>query len=56
MVSFDVESLFTNVFVKKCLYVVSNKLRDYDLSKKRVELLENCLDDSYFLFQGQYYL
>ncbi|XP_075975703.1 uncharacterized protein LOC142976300 [Anticarsia gemmatalis] len=56
MVSFDVESLFTNVPIQDCLDVVEMKLRENGLSSEYVVLLKNCLEGNYFLYRGQYYL
>lgn len=56
MVSFDVESLFTNVPVKECLEVVRQKLRENNISENFIVLLRNCLEGNYFLYRGQYYL
>ncbi|XP_075980176.1 uncharacterized protein LOC142979382 isoform X1 [Anticarsia gemmatalis] len=56
MVSFDVESLFTNVPIKECLDVVKTKLEDNEMPFNYIDLLKNCLDGNYFLFQGQHYL
>ncbi|XP_063385554.1 uncharacterized protein LOC134671624 [Cydia fagiglandana] len=56
MVSFDVESLFTNVPVKECLEVVRRKLSDEGISESVMVLLRNCLEGSYFLYCGKHYL
>ncbi|XP_063629974.1 uncharacterized protein LOC134801365 [Cydia splendana] len=56
MVSFDVESLFTNVPLKECLGIVKTKLIDNELPEEYVTLLEHCLEGNYFLYQGQFYL
>ncbi|XP_048001637.1 uncharacterized protein LOC125238369 [Leguminivora glycinivorella] len=56
MVSFDVESLFTNVPVKECLEVVRRKLSDSGMSETIMVLLRNCLEGSYFLYRGKHYL
>ncbi|XP_063540745.1 uncharacterized protein LOC134749659 [Cydia strobilella] len=56
MVSFDVESLFTNVPVKECLEVVRGKLSDGGISESVMVLLRNCLEGSYFLYNGKHYL
>ncbi|XP_041989067.1 uncharacterized protein LOC121740442 [Aricia agestis] len=56
MVSFDVESLFTNVPVKDCIEVIKNKLCDHELPKEYIVLIEHCLDGNYLLFRDQYYL
>ncbi|KAL0870054.1 hypothetical protein ABMA27_006218 [Loxostege sticticalis] len=56
MVSFDVESLFTNVPLKDCLEVIKDRLFDNELPSEYVVLLQNCLDGNYLLYRGQYYL
>lgn len=56
LVSFDVESLFTNVPIKDCLDVVREKLIDSELPSQYVVMLRNCLDGNFFLYQGQHYL
>lgn len=56
MVSFDVESLFTNVPIKDSLEVIESKLEDNGLSKDYVVLLKHCLDGNFFLYRGQHYL
>ena len=56
MVSFDVQSLFTNVPINECLTVIREKLRKNSLSEEYIILLEHCLEGNYFLYQGQYYL
>lgn len=55
MVSFDVESHFTNVPIKECLDVVKDKLTDNEMPFNYVYLLKVSLDGNYFLIQGQYY-
>jgi hypothetical protein len=56
MVSFDVESLFTNVPVKECLEVIRNKLSKNNIPEGYMVLLRNCLEGAYLLYRGQYYL
>ncbi|KAL0842148.1 hypothetical protein ABMA28_014324, partial [Loxostege sticticalis] len=56
MVSFDVESLFTNVPLKDCIEVIKDKLCDHELPKEYIVFIENCLDGNYLLFRDQYYL
>ena len=56
MVSFDVESLFTNVPLKDCLEVIKGKLSDQELPKDYIVFIERCLDGNYLLFRDQYYL
>ncbi|XP_059055428.1 uncharacterized protein LOC131849377 [Achroia grisella] len=56
MVSFDVESLFTNVPVNECMEVVKDRLLEKDLPSQYSVLLKHCLDAGYFLYQGEYYL
>ncbi|XP_047989338.1 uncharacterized protein LOC125228720 [Leguminivora glycinivorella] len=56
MVSFDVESLFTNVPVKECLEVVRTRLADNEILESVMVLLRNCLEGSYFLYRQKHYL
>ncbi|XP_050549769.1 uncharacterized protein LOC126910700 [Spodoptera frugiperda] len=56
MVSFDVESLFTNVPVADCMEVVKLRLQENNIPLEYVKLLHHCLCTSYFVYQGQYYL
>lgn len=46
IVSYDVESLFTNVQIKECIDVFKVKV---------TKLLEHYLNTNYFLYNGQYY-
>ena len=63
LVSFDVESLFTNVPVDESVEVIRNLLRnDNTLEEKTAmdadriaELLELCLRSTYFCFQDKFY-
>ncbi|XP_063385614.1 uncharacterized protein LOC134671708 [Cydia fagiglandana] len=56
MVSFDVESLFTNVPLIECLDIIKKKLQECNISEKYITLLEHCLEGNYFIYQGQYFL
>ncbi|XP_045454291.1 uncharacterized protein LOC123663667 [Melitaea cinxia] len=56
MVSFDVESLFTNVPVTECLEMIKVKLRNNDIPMEYATLLHHCLSKNYFIYRGQYYL
>ncbi|XP_047990120.1 uncharacterized protein LOC125229344 [Leguminivora glycinivorella] len=56
MVSFDVESLFTNVPVTDSIEVVRNMMQENGIPSEYVKLLEHCLTTNYFLFRGQYYI
>ncbi|RVE46596.1 hypothetical protein evm_008729 [Chilo suppressalis] len=56
MVSFDVESLFTNVPVVDCLEVVKVKLQDNNIPTEYAKFLHHCLTTNFFIYQGQYYL
>ncbi|KAI5638489.1 reverse transcriptase (RNA-dependent DNA polymerase) domain-containing protein [Phthorimaea operculella] len=56
LVSFDVESLFTNVPIKECLKVIEGRLRYKGIPKRYNTLLEQCLEGNYFLYHEQYYL
>ena len=63
MVSYDVEALFTSVLVKPAVAIIERKLEtDKDLHlrtsmspKQITNLLEFCLNSTYFTFQGKFY-
>ena len=63
IMSYDVAALFTSIPVKPAIEVVKKKLeQDTELHQKTtmstqniLDLLEFCLCNTYFLFQGQYY-
>ena len=61
--SYDITALFTSIPVKPAMEVVKKKLeQDTELHKRTtmstqniLDLLEFCLCNSYFLFQGKFY-
>ena len=61
--SFDVKALFTSVPVKPAIQIVKQKLQQDNTLPQRTSmsiaqitsLLELCLTNTYFLFQGKYY-
>ena len=63
IISYDVSALFTSIPVKSALEVTKKKLeQDKELYQRTpmsiqdiLDLLEFCLYNTYFLFQGQYY-
>ena len=63
IISYDVSALFTSIPVKSAIQIIMNKLeQDTQLNKRTsmptnniLELLEFCLCNTYFLFQGQFY-
>ncbi|XP_045535026.1 uncharacterized protein LOC123721196 [Papilio machaon] len=55
MVSFDVDSLFTNVPIKDSIDVIKVILNKNNIPMEYAKLLEHCLVTSYFLYNGQYY-
>ena len=63
IMSYDVAALFTSIPVKPAIEVVKKKLeQDTELHQRTtmstqniLDLLEFCLCNTYFLFQGQYY-
>ena len=63
MVSYDVEALFTSVPIKPAIAIIQRKLEaDKDLHlrtsmspKQITNLLEFCLNSTYFTFQGKFY-
>ncbi|XP_047987689.1 uncharacterized protein LOC125227418, partial [Leguminivora glycinivorella] len=56
MVSFDVQSLFTNLPVKDCIEIVKKRLREQNMSENYAKLLEHCLTSGYLLWNGEFYL
>ena len=63
IISYDVSALFTSIPVQSAIQVIKKKLeQDTDLHKRKttstsniLELLEFCLCNTFFLFQGQFY-
>ena len=63
IISYDVSALFTSIPVKSAIEVTKKKLeQDTELHQRTsmsihniLELLEFCLCNTYFLFQGQFY-
>ena len=63
IMSYDVAALFTSILVKPAIEVIKKKLeQDTELHQRTtmsiqniLDLLEFCLCNTYFLFQGQYY-
>ena len=63
IISYDVSALFTSIPVKSAMKVIKEKLeQDKELKNRTsmsidniLELLEFCLCNTYFLFQGQFY-
>ena len=63
IISYDVSALFTSIPVRSALEVIKKKLeQDTELHQRTpmsiqniLDLLEFCLNNTYFLFQGQYY-
>lgn len=63
LVSYDVTALFTSVPVDKALEVITRKLNNDDTLEDRTDLtveqisqlLEVCLNTTYFLYNGKYY-
>ena len=61
--SFDVKALFTSVPVQPAIHIVKNRLQQDSTLPQRTamsipqitSLLEFCLTQTYFLFQGKYY-
>ncbi|XP_046400884.1 uncharacterized protein LOC124167130 [Ischnura elegans] len=54
MVSFDVESLFTNVPIEESLNII-RELTGCGIPKDFPKLVEHCLRNSFFLWNGSYY-
>ena len=63
IISYDVSALFTSIPVKSAMKIIKDKLeQDKELKNRTsmsisniLELLEFCLCNTYFLFQGQFY-
>ena len=63
MTSYDVSALFTSVPKPSALYIINNKLQqDAELHNRTnmttpniTELLDFCLNNTYFTFQGVFY-
>ena len=63
MISYDVKALFTSVPVDPSINIVKQKLQQGPLLSQRtnkfipqiITLLEFCLNNTLFLFQGKYY-
>ena len=64
IVSFDVKALFTSVPLKNFIEVIQRILEDDDSLKDKttlsisnvLSLLEFCLQNTYFVFRGEYYV
>ncbi|XP_052738615.1 uncharacterized protein LOC128198277 [Bicyclus anynana] len=56
MISFDVESLFTNVPIHDFMEVLKIKLQENNIPEEYVTLTGHCLESSFFLYKGEYYL
>ena len=62
IISYDVSALFTSIPVTSAIQIIKNKLEQYTELNKRIsksnnnipELLQFCLCNTYFLFQGQF--
>ena len=63
IISYDVKALFTSVPIQPAIYTIKTKLyQDKDLQQRTsmtiheiISLLEFCLKNTYFVFQGRYY-
>ena len=63
IISYDVKALFTSVPIQPVLNIIKNKLEDDQQLQQRTSmsvsqitsLLEYCLRNTYFVFQGEYY-
>ncbi|XP_055858904.1 uncharacterized protein LOC129921196 [Episyrphus balteatus] len=56
MVSFVVESLFTNVPVQEVLVIIRELISTAGINENYLPLLDFCLSSGYFCFNGQFYL
>ncbi|GJQ69878.1 hypothetical protein Trydic_g22423 [Trypoxylus dichotomus] len=55
LVSFDVESLFTNVPVEETLEIIKQQLIPKGLQPDLINLARPCLTSTYFLWNGEFY-
>ena len=63
MVSFDIKALFTNVPIEEALAAIHHRLQEDESLEDRTalsadqvsHLLELCLKNNYFVYDGQYY-
>ncbi|XP_045492134.1 uncharacterized protein LOC123691667 [Colias croceus] len=56
MVSFDVQSLFTNLPVTDCINIVKKRLGEHNMPLEYAEILEHCLTSGYLLWNGEFYM
>ncbi|CAG9563495.1 unnamed protein product [Danaus chrysippus] len=56
MVSFDVQSLFTNLPVLDCIEIVRGKLKDNKMHIEYSELLKHCLTSGYLMWKDEFYI
>lgn len=56
MVSFDVESLFTNVPIADSMAVIRRSIEDNEIPVEYADLVHHCLTTNYFIYQGEYFL
>ncbi|GJQ72112.1 hypothetical protein Trydic_g3208 [Trypoxylus dichotomus] len=55
LVSYDVESLFTNAQVKQILEIIKQQLIPKGLQPDLINLARLCLSSTYFLWNGEFY-
>ena len=63
IISYDVKACFTSVPIQPAIHIIKNKLsHDKDLQQRTsvtshqiISLLEFCMKNTYFVFQGRYY-
>lgn len=56
MISFDVESLITNVAIPDYMEDIKCKVHDNAIRVEYASLVRHCLVTNYFMYQGEYYL
>lgn len=56
MVSFDVESLFTNVPLADCMKVMEKSIQENCIPVEYAKLVHHILSTNYFVYKGNYYL
>ncbi|XP_047504100.1 uncharacterized protein LOC125049061 [Pieris napi] len=56
MVSFDIESLFTNLPLNDCLDIIAKRLREQNMSPDYVDIVKHCLTSGYLMWKDEFYV
>ncbi|XP_047512605.1 uncharacterized protein LOC125054641 [Pieris napi] len=56
MVSFDIESLFTNLPLNDCLDIIAKRLREQNMSPDYVDIVKLCLTSRYLMWKDEFYV